>query len=177
MAQLGFLGLGIMGYPMARHLLNAGHDVALWSHSPGKPRELAKEGKGTACATPREVAQRADYIFYCVGDSAMDQAVATGPDGLIRGVRPGSITADCSTISPAVSRELHAAFAAKGVQFLDAPCTGSKAGAEGAKLTFMIGGEKSAFEKMTPYLEIMGKRLYHCGPAGMGLNAKLTQNL
>jgi 3-hydroxyisobutyrate dehydrogenase/2-hydroxy-3-oxopropionate reductase len=177
MAQLGFLGLGIMGYPMARHLLNAGHEVALWSHSPAKPRELAKEGKGTACATPKEVAQRADYIFYCVGDSAMDQAVATGPDGLIHGVRPGSITADCSTISPAVSRELHAAFSAKGAQFLDAPCTGSKAGAEGAKLTFMIGGDKGAFERMTPYFEIMGKRLYHCGGAGMGLNAKLTQNL
>jgi 3-hydroxyisobutyrate dehydrogenase-like beta-hydroxyacid dehydrogenase len=177
MAQLGFLGLGIMGYPMARQLLQAGHEVALWTHSAAKARELAKEGKGTACATPKEVAQRADYIFYCVGDTAMDKSIAMGADGLLTGIRPGSITADCSTISPAVSREIHAAFSAKGAHFLDAPCTGSKAGAEGAKLTFMIGGDKAAFDRMTPYFEIMGKRLYHCGSAGMGLEAKLTQNL
>jgi 3-hydroxyisobutyrate dehydrogenase-like beta-hydroxyacid dehydrogenase len=177
MAQLGFLGLGIMGYPMARQLLQAGHEVALWTHSVAKARELAKEGQGTACSTPQEVAQRADYIFYCVGDSAMDKSVAMGVDGLLAGIRPGSVTADCSTISPTVSREIHAAFSARGVHFLDAPCTGSKAGAEGAKLTFMIGGDKAAFDRMTPYFEIMGKRLYHCGGAGMGLEAKLTQNL
>lgn len=166
-----------MGYPMARQLLQAGHEVALWTHSAAKARELAKEGRGTACATPKEVAQRADYIFYCVGNSAMDKSVAMGADGLLAGIRPGSITADCSTISPAVSREIHAAFSAKGAHFLDAPCTGSKAGAEGAKLTFMIGGEKAAFDRMTPYFQIMGKLLYHCGAAGMGLEAKLTQNL
>jgi len=177
MAQLGFLGLGIMGYPMARQLLQAGHEVALWTHAAPKARELAKEGKGTACATPKEVAQRADYIFYCVGDSAMDKSVAMGADGLLAGIRPGSITADCSTISPAVSREIHAAFLAKGAQFLDAPCTGSKAGAEGAKLTFMIGGDKAAFDRMTPYFEIMGKRLYPCGAACMGLETKHTQTL
>jgi 3-hydroxyisobutyrate dehydrogenase-like beta-hydroxyacid dehydrogenase len=177
MAQLGFLGLGIMGYPMAQQLLKAGHEVALWTHSAPKARELAKEGQGTACATPKEVAQRADYIFYCVGNSTMAKTVATGADGLLAGIRPGSITADCSTISPAVSREIHDAFSAKGAHFLDAPCTGSKAGAEGAKLTFMIGGDKAAFDRMTPYFEVMGKRLYHCGGPGMGLHAKLTQNL
>lgn len=166
-----------MGYPMAQQLLKAGHEVALWTHSAPKARELAKEGQGTACATPKEVAQRADYIFYCVGNSTMAKTVATGADGLLAGIRPGSITADCSTISPAVSREIHDAFSAKGAHFLDAPCTGSKAGAEGAKLTFMIGGDKEAFDRMTPYFEIMGKRLYHCGGAGMGLHAKLTQNL
>jgi len=166
-----------MGYPMAQQLLKAGHEVALWTHSAPKARELAKEGQGTACATPKEVAQRADYIFYCVGNSTMAKTVATGADGLLAGIRPGSITADCSTISPAVSREIHDAFSAKGAHFLDAPCTGSKAGAEGAKLTFMIGGDKAAFDRMTPYFEIMGKRLYHCGGAGMGLHAKLTQNL
>jgi 3-hydroxyisobutyrate dehydrogenase/2-hydroxy-3-oxopropionate reductase len=123
------------------------------------------------------VAQKADYIFYCVGDSAMDKSVAMGADGLLSGIRSGSVTADCSTISPMASREIHAAFSAKGAHFLDAPCTGSKAGAEGAKLTFMIGGDKAAFDRMTPYFEIMGKRLYHCGGAGMGLEAKLTQNL
>jgi 3-hydroxyisobutyrate dehydrogenase/2-hydroxy-3-oxopropionate reductase len=177
MAQLGFLGLGIMGYPMARHLLKAGHDVALWTHSKAKAAELAREGKGVACATPREVAERADYIFYCVGDPEMSRSVALGPDGILAGARPGSVTADCSTISPTVSKQISAAFAAKGAEFLDAPCTGSKGGAEGATLTFMIGGPQAAFERAKPYFEIMGKRFYYCGPAGQGLHAKLTQNL
>lgn len=177
MAQLGFLGLGIMGYPMARHLLKAGHDVALWTHSQQKAVELAREGKGVACATPREVAERADFIFYCVGDPEMSRSVALGTDGILAGARPGSVTADCSTISPSVSKEMSAAFSAKGVDFLDAPCTGSKGGAEGATLTFMIGGAQAAFERAKPYFEIMGKRFYYCGAAGQGLHAKLTQNL
>src|SRR6202171_5042007 len=101
MAQLGFLGLGIMGYPMARHLLEAGHEVALWTHSAGKAQELAATGKGTACATPKEVAQRADFIFYCVGDTAMAKSVSTGKDGLLEGIRPNSVTAGWSTVSPA----------------------------------------------------------------------------
>lgn len=166
-----------MGYPMARHLLKAGHDVALWTHSNDKAVELAREGKGVACATPREVAERSDYLFYCVGDPEMSRSVALGPNGILEGARPGSVTADCSTISPAVSKQISAAFAAKGVDFLDAPCTGSKGGAEGATLTFMIGGSQAAFERAKPYFEIMGKRFYYCGAAGQGLHAKLTQNL
>jgi 3-hydroxyisobutyrate dehydrogenase-like beta-hydroxyacid dehydrogenase len=177
MAQLGFLGLGIMGYPMARHLLHAGHEVALWTNTPGKAQKLAAEGKGIACATPKEVAQRADFIFYCVGNTAMARAVSTGKNGLLEGIRPGSVTADCSTVSPAESQELGAAFTAKGVHFLDAPCTGSKPGAEKGTLTFMVGGDQGAFDRAKPYFEVMGKRLYYCGPAGQGLKAKLTQNL
>ena len=166
-----------MGYPMARHLLKAGHEVALWTNTAGKAQELAKEGKGIACATPKEVAQHADFIFYCVGNTAMARSIATGKNGLLEGVRPGSVTADCSTVSPAESRELGAAFTAKGVHFLDAPCTGSKPGAENAALTFMVGGDQAAFDRAKPYFEVMGKRLYYCGPAGQGLLAKLTQNL
>src|SRR6266851_10494902 len=113
MAQLGFLGLGTMGLPMARHLLKAGHEVALWSNTGGKAKELAKEGNGTACASPKDVAERADYIFYCVGDSAMARKITLGSGGLIEGVRRGSVIADCSTISPAVSKEIGAAFSAK----------------------------------------------------------------
>ncbi|MEQ1947671.1 MAG: NAD(P)-dependent oxidoreductase [Bryobacteraceae bacterium] len=177
MAQIGFLGLGIMGLPMARHLLKAGHEVALWTHSASKAAELAKEGNGTACATPTEVAERSDYIFYCVGDSRMVRSLATGANGLIHGIRKGAIVADCSTISPAVSTEIGAQFAAKGAEFLDSPCTGSKKGAETATLTFMIGGAAEAYENMKPYFEILGKRLYYCGTAGKGLHAKLTQNL
>ena len=177
MAQLGFLGLGIMGYPMARHLLHAGHEVALWSNTSSKANELAKEGKGAVCPSPKEVAQRADYVFYCVGDSEMSREVALGPNGLIEGVRSGNVVADCSTVSPAVSQEMSAAFAAKGAHFLDAPCTGSKPGAEKGTLTFMIGGDQGAFDRAKPYFESMGKLFFYCGGPGRGLQAKLTQNL
>ena len=166
-----------MGYPMARHLLKAGHEVALWTNSAAKARELATEGKGIACASPKEVAQRADFIFYCVGNTEMARAITSGPNGLLEGIRPGSVTADCSTISPADSREIGALFTAQGADFMDAPCTGSKPGAENAALTFMVGGKEAAFERAKPYFELMGKRLYYCGAAGQGLQAKLTQNL
>ena len=166
-----------MGYPMARHLLKAGHEVALWSNQSSKAQQLAKEGAGTACANPKQVAERADYIFYCVGDGVMARQVTQGPGGLLEGVRRGSVVADCGTISPAESREIAEAFAAKGAHFLDAPCTGSKPGAEKATLTFMVGGEQAVFEKAKPYFELMGKMFYYCGPSGQGLQAKLTQNL
>lgn len=177
MAQLGFLGLGIMGYPMAGHLLKAGHEVALWTNQSHKARELVKSGKGTACSHPREVAERADFVFYCVGDSRMARNIAIGKNGLIEGVRKGAVISDCSTISPVVSREIGAEFAAKGAHFLDTPVTGSVPGAEKATLTFMIGGDKAEYERAKPYMEIMGKMFYYCGAAGQGLLAKLTQNL
>lgn len=166
-----------MGYPMAQHLLKAGHDVALWTHKAEKAATLAKEGKGTACATPKEVAERSDFIFYCVGDSEMSHAVSLGKDGLIAGAKPGTVIADCSTVSPKVSKEIATAFAAKGCHYLDAPCTGSRPGAENAALTFMVGGDQAAYESAKPHFEVMGKRLYYCGPSGNGLYAKLTQNL
>lgn len=166
-----------MGYPMARHLVRSGNDVAVWSNTIAKAHELAKEGACKVCSSPKEVAEQADYIFYCVGDSAMSREVAAGKDGLAGGLRKDAIVADCSTISPAVSREIAAVIAAKGGHFLDAPCTGSKPGAEKAALTFMIGGDKAAFERARPYFEIMGKLFYYCGGPGMGLQAKLTQNL
>ena len=166
-----------MGYPMARHLLEAGHDVALWTHSSAKARELAAKGKGTACATPKEVAQRSDFICYCVGDNAMARAITIGKDGLIEGLRANSVTADCSTISPTESIEIGALFSAKGAHFLDAPITGSKAGAEGGTLTFMVGGDRGAFDRFKPYFEAMGKRMFYCGAAGQGLQAKLALNL
>jgi 3-hydroxyisobutyrate dehydrogenase-like beta-hydroxyacid dehydrogenase len=162
---------------MARHLVKSGHEVSLWSNTGAKARELAKEGNAHVCASPKEVAERADYTFYCVGDTAMSREVALGKNGLIEGVRSGAIVADCSTISPGVSREIGAAFAAKGANFLDAPCTGSKPGAEKATLTFMIGGDLAVFEQARPFFEIMGKLFYHCGGPGSGLQAKLTQNL
>jgi len=177
LAQLGFLGLGIMGYRMAGHLLKAGHDVALWSHTGSKAQQLAKTGKGIAVATPREVAERADVIFYCVGDTAMARQITVGPGGLIEAVRKDAIICDCSSIAPEASIDLSKAFSAKGAHFLDSPVTGSTGGAEKATLTFMIGGDKAVFERAKPYMEIMGKLFYYCGPAGQGLKAKVTQNL
>lgn len=177
MAKLGFLGLGIMGYPMARNLLRAGHDVAVWSFTAEKARQLASEAKATPCETPRQVGELADYVFLCVGDTSMSTEVLTGPNGVIEGARPGTVVADASTIAPSSSRQIGKKLAEKDIFFLDAPCTGSKPGAENATLTFMIGGDKNVFQNTKPYLEPMGKQFYYCGGPGMGLQAKLTQNL
>jgi len=177
MANLGFLGLGLMGYPMARNLLRAGHKVALWSNTAEKARRLAQEENGTFCDTPREVAAQADCIFLCVGNTEMSREVILGADGLIQTAKPGTVICDASTIGPSASREIGATLAEKSVDFLDVPCTGSTPGAEGGTLTFMIGGKQEVYEKVKPYFEPMGKRLYYCGGPGMGLQAKLTQNL
>src|SRR5215469_5050343 len=177
MAKLGFLGLGLMGYPMARNLLRAGHEVALWSNTTAKARQLAAEEKGRFCATAKEVAENADYIFLCVGTTEMAREVILGTNGLAGGLRSGTAVADASTISPSESRAIGQALKAAGVDFLDAPCTGSTPGAIGGTLTFMIGGDKAVFERMKQFFEPMGKRLYYCGGPGMGLQAKLTQNL
>jgi 3-hydroxyisobutyrate dehydrogenase-like beta-hydroxyacid dehydrogenase len=176
MANLGFIGLGIMGGPMAKHLIDAGHTVALWSYSAEKATALATQG-GKAYKTPAELAAVSDCIFLCVGDTAMSREVILGKDGLIERAKPGTIIVDCSTVSPSESRHIGDKLAKKGIEFLDAPCTGSKAGAENGQLTFMVGGKKEIFEKVKPYFEAMGKLLYYCGGPGMGLHAKLSQNM
>jgi len=157
--------------------LQAGHEVALWSHSAAKARKLGALEKGRFCATPKEVAENADVIFLIVGDTAMSRESILGQDGIIEGARRGTVVADASTIAPTVSRQIGQALASKGVDFLDTPCTGSKSGAESGTLTFMIGGEHQVFERIRPVLEVMGKRFYYCGGPGMGLHAKLSQNL
>ncbi|MBM3810635.1 MAG: NAD(P)-dependent oxidoreductase [Acidimicrobiia bacterium] len=178
MANLGFLGLGIMGYPMARNLARAGHNVAVWSNTSAKARKLASEEKSiTAMSTPKEVASSSECVFLCVGDTKMAEVVILGKDGLIEGAKAGSVIVDASTVSPSSSVRVGEQLAAKGVDFLGAPCTGSRPGAEGGTLTFMIGGDKQVFERVRPYLEAMGKQLYFCGGPGMGLHAKLSQNL
>ncbi len=170
-----------MGYPMARNLLKAGHDVALWSNTGSKADQLAAEtgftGSATACATAADVARASDAVFVCVGNTEMAEAVILGPNGLIEGGKPGLTIVDASTISPSASVRMHNALKAVGIDFLGAPCTGSTPGATNGTLTFMIGGEESVFENMKPYLEAMGKKLYLCGGPGTGLHAKLTQNL
>lgn len=173
MAKLGFIGLGIMGGPMARRLLAAGHEVALWSHTKGKAEAV---GEG-ACATPREVAERSECIFIIVGDTAMSRDVIFGPEGLVQSATKGTTIVDCSTIAPSESRAMAKELEALGIDFLDAPCTGSKAGAENGTLTFMVGGKQEVFERTKAWFEPMGKQFYFCGSAGQGLHAKLSQNM
>ena len=177
MAKLGFLGLGLMGYPMARNLAKAGHQLAVWSHTGSKADKLASEAGVIACASPAEVAAHSECTFICVGNSKMSEKVILGPDGVKQGAAKGSMVVDASTVSPSSSRRIHAELAAAGIDFLGAPCTGSTPGATNATLTFMIGGEQNVFDRARPWLEAMGKKLYYCGGAGMGLHAKLTQNL
>jgi 3-hydroxyisobutyrate dehydrogenase-like beta-hydroxyacid dehydrogenase len=176
MAKLGFLGLGIMGGPMAQRLIEAGHEVALWSYSAGKAKKMAGT-TAVACDSPAEVARRSECVFLCVGDTAMSREVILGKNGLREGAASGLVIVDCSTVSPSASKQLAAELKTIGIEFLDAPCTGSKAGAESGTLTFMVGGDQQVFERCRPYFEAMGKLLYYCGKSGMGLHVKLSQNM
>jgi 3-hydroxyisobutyrate dehydrogenase/2-hydroxy-3-oxopropionate reductase len=166
-----------MGYPMARNLLKAGHEVAVWSNTASKAEQLASEAGATVCATAADVARASDAVFLCVGNTEMAEAVILGPNGLKEGGKPGLTIVDASTVSPSASVRWHNELKAVGIDFLGAPCTGSTPGAINGTLTFMIGGEEAVFEKMKPFFEVMGKKLYLCGGAGTGLHAKLTQNL
>ncbi len=178
MAKLGYIGLGIMGYPMARNLARAGHTVAIWSHTAEKCKKLAGEEKNiVVCGSAKEVAEQSEAVFYCVGDTKMSEDLVFGPNGIAEGAKPGSVVVDASTVAPSANVSMAARLKEKGVEFLGAPCTGSRPGAESGNLTFMIGGDKEVFERTRPFFEPMGKRLYYCGGHGMGMHAKLTQNL
>jgi len=176
--NIGFIGLGIMGMPMARHLMKAGHPLTAWSHTREKAEQLGREGAAVA-SSPAELAAKCDLIFIIVGDSGHMREVTMGDAGLIHGIRAGAVVVDCSTVAPSLSREVSAAFGARGARFLDAPVTGSKAGAEAGNLTFMVGGDKETFERIREYLRPLTKdmKIYYCGSSGMGLHAKLSQNL
>ena len=121
MAKLGFLGLGIMGYPMARNLIQAGHDVGLWSHTAEKARQLAQSANGRFCATPAEAAKDAECVFLCVGDSAMSENLILGENGIAEGAKAGAVIVDASTVSPSSSRSIGSKLAQRGLHFLDAP--------------------------------------------------------
>jgi 3-hydroxyisobutyrate dehydrogenase-like beta-hydroxyacid dehydrogenase len=177
MAKLGFLGLGIMGGPMARQLAGAGHSLSVWSHNQSKARQLAASVGANFCDSPEAVARQSECVFLCVGDTAMSRKVILGPKGLVEGAQAGFVVVDCSTVSPLESSCIAKELAGKKIDFLDAPCTGSKAGAENGTLTFMVGGPPAVFERVRPWFQAMGKSLYYCGESGMGLRAKLTQNL
>lgn len=166
-----------MGYPMARNLLKAGHEVSVWSNTGSKAEQLAAEAGAKACTTPAEVARDAEAVFLCVGNTEMAETVILGANGIKEGGKRGLVVVDASTVSPSASVRIHNELAKAGIDFLGAPCTGSTPGAINGTLTFMIGGEESVYERMKPYFEIMGKKLYYCGGPGTGLHAKLTQNL
>lgn len=174
--KVGFCGLGIMGWPMAGHLAAAGHDVTVWTHSPDKATRWTEAHGGSAASTPAAAADGADVVVLIVGDDAMSADVIDGPEGVLRAAGSGTIVIDSSTVLPTHARAMAAAAAARQVDFLDAPVSGSKGGAEAATLTFMIGGDAEVLIRARPAIEPMAGPIYHCGPTGSGLAAKLVQN-
>jgi 3-hydroxyisobutyrate dehydrogenase-like beta-hydroxyacid dehydrogenase len=173
--SVGFIGLGIMGEPMAMNLVKAGYQVSVFNRTHDKARALERAGARVA-SSPADAARGADYVMTIVSDSAASEEVIMGKDGVLQTVRPGAIVIDSATISPAVSRRLACATAGRKASFLDAPVTGSKHGAEKGELTFMIGGDRETFERALPLLKVLGKKHIYCGAHGAGLSAKLAQN-
>ena len=162
-----------MGFPMAENLLQAGHKLTVYNRSRVKADALGKRGAAVA-GSPAEVGSQANIVFLCVGDT---EAVEEVSGSLLQEIKAGALVADTSTISPDASRGLAEKFRKRGVSFLDAPCSGSKSGATNATLTFMVGGDKAAFDRVQPYLAVMGQKIFHVGSNGSGLQVKLTQNL
>ena len=170
--RVAFLGLGIMGRPMASNLVKAGHQVNVWNRTAGKD----VEGASTA-ASPAEAARDAEAIWMCVSDTKAVESVMFGPQGVHESLAEGQIIADSSTISPSATGHFAERVRAKGVQWVDAPVTGSKAGAESGTLIFIVGGDESAIEKLKPLFAAMGKKFFRMGEAGKGQAAKLVMNL
>jgi 3-hydroxyisobutyrate dehydrogenase-like beta-hydroxyacid dehydrogenase len=173
--SIGFIGLGIMGTPMALNLVKAGFKVAVYNRTRDKAEPLERAGARVA-ASPAEAARDADVIITIVSDTAAMEEVVLGRDGVLNTIRSGAVLVDSSTISPAASRKLASHLATKGASMLDAPVTGSKHGAEKGELTFMIGGERAILERVMPVLQVLGKRHIYCGAHGLGLAAKLAMN-
>lgn len=174
--KIGFVGLGIMGQPMALNLVKAGFEVSVFNRTRGKTEPLERAGARVA-SSPADAARGADYVMSIVSDSAASEQVVIGKDGVQETLKPGAILIDSSTISPVVSRKLACHAAGKQASFLDAPVTGSKHGAEKGELTFMIGGDRAAFDRALPVLKVLGKKHIYCGANGAGLSAKLAQNV
>ncbi len=173
--KIGFIGLGIMGQPMAMNLIKAGHKLAVYNRTPGKAAGFEAAGARLA-TTPADAVRDADFVMIIVSDSAAVESVVTGPDGILQTLKSGAIVIDSSTISPVVSRKMACLAAGKGANWLDAPVTGSKHGAEKGELTYMIGGDRAAFDSAMPILQLLGKKHIYCGQHGLGLSAKLAQN-
>jgi len=176
MAELGFIGLGIMGKPMAGHLLTAGHRVHVCDLLSEPVKELCSKG-AVACSCCKEIAQESDVIFIMVPDTPDVEAVLFGEGGVAEGVRPDSIVVDMSSISPIATKEFAKKLGALGVKMLDAPVSGGQVGAEKATLSIMVGGQPEVFEQIKPYFEIMGKNIVHIGDNGAGQTCKVANQI
>jgi 3-hydroxyisobutyrate dehydrogenase len=174
--KLAFIGTGVMGQSMAGHLLAAGHTLAVHNRTQSKARLLIDRGARWA-ATPADAARDAEVIFLCVADSPDVRAVCLGEAGVIATAARGSIVVDHSTISPAVTREVAAEFAARGIDFLDAPVSGGDIGAKNATLAIMVGGSETGLRKVEPLLRTMGKTITHMGDVGNGQLTKLVNQI
>jgi 2-hydroxy-3-oxopropionate reductase len=176
MTELGFIGLGIMGKPMASYLVKAGHTVRVCDLVEGPVTYLCSLGaKGCSCC--KEVAERSEIIFIMVPDTLDVDAVLFGTDGLAQGLKPGSIVVDMSSISPIATKDFAKRLAAIGVEMLDAPVSGGQVGAEKATLSIMVGGPPDVFEKIKPYFELMGKNIVHIGGHGDGQTCKVANQI
>lgn len=174
--RVGFIGLGIMGGPMAANLLKAGFALTVWNRTAAKAEPLAAMGARVA-DSPAGVAADSDVTFTCVTASADVEAVVLGPGGVAEGARPGSIFIDCSTVAPATARRLHAALAERGVAALDAPVSGGDVGARAGTLAVMVGGDAATFERALPVLRAIGTTIVHVGPPGAGQVVKLCNQV
>jgi 3-hydroxyisobutyrate dehydrogenase-like beta-hydroxyacid dehydrogenase len=176
MAKLGYVGLGAMGGLMAERLMAKGHAVTGYNRTKAKAQGLIDKGMKWA-DSPREVAEASDAVFVMVTNSAALEAVANGPDGLLAGLGAGKLLIDMSTVSPAVSRVLAARVRDTGAAMVDAPVSGSVITLQQGKLSVMVGGEASTFERVKPLLEDVGPRVTHVGPNGLALSMKIAINL
>jgi 3-hydroxyisobutyrate dehydrogenase-like beta-hydroxyacid dehydrogenase len=174
--RVAFLGLGIMGWPMAHNLAQAGFELTVWTRDAGKAGRFADEHAAAAAGVPAEAARSADAVITMVPDSPQVEAVLLGDGGAAEGLEQGALCIDMSTIAPTASRRIADELAERGVAFLDAPVTGSRPKAEDGTLTIMVGGEKEAVDRATPLFEAMGQLVVHVGPQGHGEMAKLINN-
>jgi 3-hydroxyisobutyrate dehydrogenase-like beta-hydroxyacid dehydrogenase len=178
MAKVAFIGLGVMGYPMARHLAQkGGHDLTVYNRTRAKAERWVAEYGGRYVDTPRAAAEDNDFVFSCVGNDDDLRSVTLGDAGAIAGMKRGAILIDNTTASAAVARELAAAGAERGVGFLDAPVSGGQAGAENGQLTVMVGGDEATFERAKPVIDCYAKMVGLMGPAGSGQLTKSVNQI
>jgi 3-hydroxyisobutyrate dehydrogenase len=177
MAKCAFIGLGIMGYPMAGHLAAKGHEVAVYNRTAAKAEQWAKQHGGRAAPTPREAAKGAEFVFLCVGNDDDIRSVAYGEDGALAGMAEGNVLVDHTTASADVARELDAEGTKQGKHFVDAPVSGGQAGAENGVLTIMCGGEQATFDRARPAMEAYGRAVTLMGPAGAGQLTKMVNQI
>jgi 2-hydroxy-3-oxopropionate reductase len=175
--KVGFVGLGIMGKPMARNLMEAGHELVLYNRTREKAEDLADEGGAEVADSPKEVAETSGIIVTMLPDSPQVREVVTGEDGVLEGIKDGTLLIDMSTISPVVTEELAEAVKEKGASMLDAPVSGGDVGAIEGTLSIMVGGDEGDFERAKPLFDAMGKTVTHVGPVGAGQVVKAANQI